>query len=190
MAIPGHIFDHVERGLEGLPTVLQKPRMRALLAVVLREVQALEDVLLALRVERWLESASGAQLDQYGRVVGEPRWGLTDGEYRGFLAARLLINRSNGEPERLSRVLGLMMGSGPVLVRAYFPAAVRFELLRQVPSAEAHRVRSSARLLEATAAGVEVLSVAEAVPGYLSWDGDTGAGAGWAGVWIEEVYRA
>lgn len=69
------------------------------------EVQALEDALFDVLTKRMVSNAVGAQLDQWGKLVGEPRNGKSDALYRHFIRVRVLRNTSQGTPERLIAVL-------------------------------------------------------------------------------------
>jgi len=68
-------------------------------------IQELEDVLFAILSDRWLSTAVGVQLDGLGEILGEGRLSADDEEYRDALYTRVIINVSQGEPERLIEVL-------------------------------------------------------------------------------------
>lgn len=89
-----------------------KPRIEALLGVFLGQLQHAETAWWQLLVERHLDTASGAALDQLGAIVGESRDGRSDAAYRPFLRARIRVNRSFGRPEDLLDVLRLLLGEG------------------------------------------------------------------------------
>lgn len=103
--------DHEGEGLGELLSQLQaKPKITALVAALLGPVQALEDNLSLLRLERLLSTALGAQLDQYGLLVGEARGSLLDATYRLFIQARILANLSEGNADRMIEVFRLIAG--------------------------------------------------------------------------------
>ena len=68
-------------------------------------LQELENVFFQIRDNRWLDTATGAQLDMLGRVLGLHRTSSDDGEYRAALYVQVDINCSQGEPERLLALL-------------------------------------------------------------------------------------
>lgn len=68
-------------------------------------IQELENVFTQLLLERWIDSAYGEQLDKLGVIVGESRLSDNDEEYRAAIKLRVIINVSEGEPERLITVL-------------------------------------------------------------------------------------
>jgi len=99
----GYVSDWIAVGLDQLTTKWRgKPLIAALLGAYLGRVQDAEDALWELFTLRFLDTAEGAQLDVWGRVVGEPRNGTTDAQYRLRIALRVLVNRSRGTwPELL-----------------------------------------------------------------------------------------
>ena len=157
------VEDHCADGLELLLTQFQnKPRLAGVLCAFLESVQEVEDAAWQLLTERDLDSAVGAQLDQLGRLVGEERQGRTDDQYRPFVRARILINRSNGLGEELLTILRVVLGPGVELrLREEYPAAftvVVSELGALTPD-------TLIRLLkQAKAAGVRVLLEYSLVP--------------------------
>lgn len=53
----------------------------------------------------------GAQLDRIGRLVGQPRSGATDDQYRYYLRARIAANRSDGTTDKIIAVFKAMLGA-------------------------------------------------------------------------------
>lgn len=120
------IPDHAQQGLALLPMQLRgKPRVEALLGAVLRQVQELEDAVGALLRARDLSTASGASLDQLGRLVGEQRNGRSDDLFRRAVQLRVERNCSRGEPDRLIRVVRALTGSTTVTYEEPSPGVVR-----------------------------------------------------------------
>lgn len=110
-------IDHVQAALDRLPRRLQtKQRWTELLAALVRPFQALEDALIAMYDQRHLDNAEGAQLDQLGALVGEPRAGRTDDAYRRRIRARVAHNRSHGLTEDLIRITRLVAYDDAVTV--------------------------------------------------------------------------
>jgi hypothetical protein len=58
--------------------------------------QSVEDALQQLYSERRVDTAIGEQLDVLGRLVGQPRNGMVDDDYRRMIRARISVNRSKG----------------------------------------------------------------------------------------------
>lgn len=107
-----HITDHVARTLALLPSQFRNAsKVRALLTALCEVVQGIEDDTWACIEDRMLSTAEGAQLDQYGRVLGQPRDGLADEDYRALLGIRILANRSNGQADVILRVVAGLLGA-------------------------------------------------------------------------------
>lgn len=81
------------------------PIMEAIIASYAVQAQELENVFVNLWVLRVLDNAENAQLDTLGKIVGEPRQGRDDDDYRLAIRARVLSNRSNASVEDILAVL-------------------------------------------------------------------------------------
>jgi len=105
MSEVGKQFAHATVALSLLPGQFQDSTdLRALVTALVGEshgVQEVEDALFDLYQFRWLWIAEGEQLDGLGDILGLPRNATDDEEYRGNLYLRVVINVSEGEPERL-----------------------------------------------------------------------------------------
>lgn len=89
-----------------------------LVDAVAEAVQGVEDAYWQLYSERWLDDAVGAQLDVLGRIVGQPRNGYGDADYRGHIAARIVANRSSGTAEELLTMVRTIVPGPTTLVLA------------------------------------------------------------------------
>lgn len=97
MSLPSVEADHEGSGLDLLISQFKgKPVVEGFLSVFLRRVQDLEDVLWDVIDMRALETASGAQLESLGALVGESRLGRSDSDYRLAIRLRVRVNRSKG----------------------------------------------------------------------------------------------
>ncbi|MFB6375289.1 MAG: hypothetical protein ABEN55_19700 [Bradymonadaceae bacterium] len=87
-----------DEAIEDLLSQYQQPRIQKLIRSMIGDagVKELEVDFGDLHDYHVIENAQGEQLDQWGRVVGQPRGGLDDAEYRGFIQARILANQSEG----------------------------------------------------------------------------------------------
>jgi hypothetical protein len=121
--------EHVQRGVERLIDRYRLPRTSALLASWLTEVQAVEDALWQLLVERSLATAEGAQLDVLGAIVGEPRRGRDDETYRLWISARNMVSRSSGVTTELIAIARKLIGpTDTIRLEEYYPAAMVIRL--------------------------------------------------------------
>lgn len=100
------ITDFVQRGIDRLPSQMAgKPNIEALLTVLLRPGQDVENVLWQLLTERTAAIATGVTLTAIGNLVGQPRNGLTDDEeYRPYVMARIASNKSDGTIPTIVRI--------------------------------------------------------------------------------------
>jgi len=133
-----------------------KPRLLALVRGLAAGVQELEDLAFPALVDGGvLDASSGAQLDQWGALVGEPRLGLGDDDYRRFIAARVLVNIGSGTVEDLLTVWGLV--TGPSVVRYFLtpPAGYRLQAVRAAWLDPQVRRRVVRIMADASPAGVE-----------------------------------
>jgi hypothetical protein len=107
---------HAEEALTRVPRYLsEKPRFMALLESFVASAQALEVALQAVLNESSIETAVGAQLDQLGAVVGQPRKGLDDATYRVLIKAKILVNKSSGTIPDLIAIFVACAASSPVV---------------------------------------------------------------------------
>lgn len=103
---------------------LRQPRFTALLASYLDEIQQLEDALWSVYLSSSVAYATGDALDMLGALVGQPRAGRSDADYRLWITARIRLNHSSGRPRDIYGIL-----------RAIFPATVTIELTEYPPAA-------------------------------------------------------
>jgi hypothetical protein len=95
---------------------------RTLSAPFERVEQALIDAYYARR----LESASGVRLDDLGKLVGQPRDGFGDTDYRRVIGARIAINRSTGVRSDLIRIALAILNTPGSKVRVTGGGGVAF----------------------------------------------------------------
>jgi hypothetical protein len=119
-----HKTTHVKEALARfLEQFKGKPNLEALLTALVDPIQDLEDVTIDVHTGRWLENAEGVQLDHLGDLVGQPRLGFDDDQYRLWIQARVLLNRSNGRGDELLQIADLVL-----------PTAVTRELTEEWPA--------------------------------------------------------
>jgi hypothetical protein len=123
-----HELDHSGKMLARLAEEFRKPRISAILTGEAAQYQAIEDAFWQLLVERGVDTAVGNALDVLGRIVGEPRQGALDADYRLRVRARIRVNRSDGTIEDVIDVVRLLIGSvllpsAVLKLTEYYPAA-------------------------------------------------------------------
>jgi hypothetical protein len=117
--------DHTELGQARLIWQYRgdKPRMQAWLAAYLDSLQTLEDTSIQVMANRWPLTAEGVQLDTIGDIVGQLRGELTDDQYRLFLLARILANKSKGRASDLGEILEIL-GFPTIDIWEHYPAEI------------------------------------------------------------------
>ena len=92
--------DVVAEGLGNFLTFFKdQPNMVGFITPFLEQIQELENVWYDLYLLRTLTYATGAQLDGLGAIVGEPRKGKNDVDYRAAIHGKIRINRMNSRIE-------------------------------------------------------------------------------------------
>jgi hypothetical protein len=114
------------RVAEALATLIAqfkgKQHVENLIASYAEQVQDLEDVYFEVLLETALDTAVGAQLDGIGSIVGEPRDGLDDDDYRVHIRGRIKINVSSGTFQDVVDAVRLMTDNDMEIIER-FPAA-------------------------------------------------------------------
>lgn len=118
------IPDHADQAVERLANQFRKERIEGVVRAFTEPFQGPETTLKDVQELRWLETATGVQLDGLGRIVGEKRKGKTDDAYRRFLKARVQINTSKGIPENLIRLFNTVTESPVSWYATYAPAEI------------------------------------------------------------------
>lgn len=170
-----HIPDHVARAEANLESQFQdSPNLRAVLRAIVDEVQVLEDAAYTAVVDRFLDGAGGAQLDQYGRVLGARRGGLSDTAYRQILHARILGNRSSGSIARLLDIYRILNGGADVDVDQFYPNTLAFYALHPQATTAEQRRRIREWMQRTKKAGVALILI-EAPTNYFGFFDDPDA---------------
>jgi hypothetical protein len=106
-----------------------QPRFRALMCLLLDQVQTLEQLAADMRDLRALDTARGAQLDEWGVRLGYQRnpSSLTDAVYRSALQALALARIAACSADNMISVAQLVSGVSPANLRYVpdYPAALR-----------------------------------------------------------------
>ena len=166
-----YIPDHAERlNRRMLSQDREQPRLKALMMALGDGAQLLEDTAFDVLVGTRLELATGVNLDRWGELVGELRLGLTDGDYRRFIRARVLVNVCNGTPDELVTLYKLVMDTDRVqYVRPGAPAFFSLQAVRSSWLSEALRRRVRRLMGAAKPAGV-AMELIEAIGDPFGFD--------------------
>lgn len=128
---PEKILDHVDQAQAKLLEQFQdKPLLLALLASYIRRIQRLENAVWEVIEIRGIDASEGVGLDAIGVIVGRPRLGLEDIEYRISLKAQIRINRSSGTPEDMIDVTTLSLPDGfDFTYQEFYPATIWIDII-------------------------------------------------------------
>lgn len=111
-----YIPDHEERAVLDLKSNKRhKQNFLAFAKAIGAGTQNLEDTIMDLQTSYLLDTALGKNLDLLGELVGEQREGLLDNDYRRFIRARILANRSQSNADAFVEVLTLL--TEPLFIR-------------------------------------------------------------------------
>lgn len=104
------ILDHTEEAFNRLAEQYKgRVNFESILRSIVYGYDELEDCFFNLDEKRLsIFDAEGEQLDQVGKIIGQERLNFDDAFYRVLLLARIGINVSNGEPERIINTLKLL----------------------------------------------------------------------------------
>lgn len=104
------IENHVELAVaRELEQWIGKENIEHLIVVHAEGYQDLENVLMDIRDKTFsIPDAEGVQLDLIGKLIGQERLNFDDDFYRILILARIGINVSNGEPERIINTIKLL----------------------------------------------------------------------------------
>lgn len=185
-AIETHVDDALARFQQ---TLKDQPNLAAFLTAVVAPVQDIEDAMQQLLTERSIDTAVGAQLDDIGAIVGQPRNGLADDVYRRYVRARIMTNRSRGIVEDILQVARLVLDDPNVTLTLRTWGYAGFNLtLGAVETADDLAAIVLAFVKDASSAGVRVtLSYSETDPtDCLVW-GSSDPGQVWGAEWSGSI---
>lgn len=104
------ITNHVEQAKARFTEQFKdKTKLLQFLEAMLADTQDLETAMYALLTLRQVDTAEGVQLDVLGRIVGQPRLGLSDDDYRPFIKTRIAVNQSDGLVSQLINIVQLAL---------------------------------------------------------------------------------
>lgn len=169
------IEQHVEVGLLKLaPAYWGKPRIGAGIVALLREIQALEDVIWQQFELQHVDTADRPRLKVMAKLIGQEPSDFDTEDLRTVVLARGLANRSRGTGPDIGRVLVALAGDGNFAFVWGGPAVILVTLLDATGPTSLKM--ATAVLPYAVAAGVRLrLLYSEAGAGMLwgdPWGGD------------------
>lgn len=151
-----------------------KVRIEGLLRAFLTGHQNVEDALQVMLEDRALLTAVGAQLDIIGEIVGQPREGRDDDEYRIYVIAKIGQNTSKGTASEVITIFNLLTGStAPLLIEL---GNATIEILSDVDISALDADALYTFMGYVVSAGVKIGSIGySADENYFGWDADPDA---------------
>lgn len=142
------ITDHVLRAINSLnPRWREDLRAQEFVTAFVEEIQELENVLYQLVTNTYLSNAEGAQLDEYGELLGVERNGLIDDEYRALLQVKALANRAPGIVDTITEIARVALFSATGVQYAHNqPASYQLDVSLAFPGAEIHTEANAASI--------------------------------------------
>ena len=128
--ITTHIEDAKDRLIEQYK---HKKKLTALLESFVEQIQKLEDATYGMFGMLSIENSEGVQLDKIGEIVEQKRESFSDQEYRILLYAKIGVNISNGEINRVIDIWKLITNANIVHLIEMFPASLALESSNEVP---------------------------------------------------------
>lgn len=179
--VDGAITDHEDRAVARLAQQYRLPKLEAFLRALIGPMHDIELCAWQLYTERFVDTAIGAQLDLIGKVVGQPRLGYVDDEYRRLIRARITANRSDGVTEDLITVTVLVIDDdlADITIEPQYPGAVVVRV-SGVPVTDETADILITLLQRTVSGGVRVLFEYSTSPEAetFAFDGGTGLGFG------------
>lgn len=135
-----------------------------IISVIVNQIQLIENALVDMNIKRYLNAATGQQLDNIGKIVGFPRPpGMSDDMYRLELYGQIKINISQGQPEQIIQVFLLFTQTSFVILIEDFPGEVWLDTSWVPP--DQPTLNTTLRIVnEAAPAGVRVAGLVVSDP--------------------------
>lgn len=158
----------------------------AFLRILVEPIQEAQNAIQQLKLLRAIATATGWQLDVLGKIVGQKRNGLGDDDYRRFIRAKILVNRSSGTIDQLIKIARLIVDDGAATFRVinWGTACVTMSV-RGISMSYALASVLVAMLRKAVAAGVRlIVEFHSSTPRFKfkTFSGSPGTGDGFASV--------
>lgn len=158
----GEVDDHRSQVLDLLPSQFDNStNLRALISAIIGTpscaatgLQEIENQGEQLLLNRWLTTAVGEQLDGLGDILDEVRETDDDEDYRAALQLKVVINTSEGDPERIIEVLKLITDAALIHYAEMWPAKI------YLYAHNVHQTPELSRVQDAASAGVGVIITA------------------------------
>lgn len=136
-----------------------------------------EDMFQAFFLKRYLATATGAQLDGMGLIIGVNRGGLNDADYRARLYLQISQNFSEGAIENLVWIYKELMDADSIVLAEIYPAEFSMLAINSLPIADTTTIYNAIFAAKAAGVGISFLAKTNAAP-YFAFLGVSGNTAG------------
>lgn len=117
MSSISQILDHTAQAKARLlQQYKDKPRLNAVLAAYVDQIQEVEDALYPVIAARMLDSATGSTLDAIGTYFNVARQGLNDADYRNVIYGTIAVQSSDTTVETLLNCVLKLFGASQVFI--------------------------------------------------------------------------
>lgn len=96
--------------------------------------QDLENKVRVLFFRYSVDYCSGDSLDKIGEIVGQPRKGMSDINYRKFIKAKEGLNASQGNIDHILKVWQLLTDATDVELSEIFPCKIKLKAIMTYPT--------------------------------------------------------
>lgn len=172
--VPDHVAAALGRLIEQFKN---QPNIKALVSALAGPSQPLEAAYWQLLTQRTIYTGIGNVLDAIGNLVGQPRNGLSDSDYRRYLLARISTNDSGGLVNELLTIVKLVLNdpTATIVLKPEGTATVVIRIGVIAVPVSVGTILSS--LLDAAAAGgIRLLTEMSALAPGATFRFDTGPG--------------
>lgn len=105
----------------------QSLKLKSLIRGLVKPFNDADDELAKLHNGHYVEQAQGATLDIIGSIVGQPRYDMSDEDYRPWIKVAICLNNGHGTPENVFTILSILFGKKPpIRMEEYQPNDVMF----------------------------------------------------------------
>jgi hypothetical protein len=128
---PNKITNHADRAVSLLIEQFEKkPLLTGTLRAFVNQLQVTENQLSDVLILRFLDNATGAQLDGMGDIVGllsRADLGLSEEDYKALIGFRIYVNSGAGEASTVLNALAFITQATTTKLVELFPAAIELE---------------------------------------------------------------
>lgn len=149
-----------------------KDRIKNVLDSVVNEIQNLEDVFISLKDQRSIYDSVGTQLDVWGKILNQPRNGLSDSDYRLVLLGQVAVNISKGTPEDMIQVFRLFTNPDYVSLNEVYPAKIQLTSVGGSPIGSVDDIKKALRRAAPAGVGIDLFTTSVGNPFVFLSDPD------------------